>query len=77
MALKVVLTKVYCSVLYFMYSWDLLFCGTATVAQQEVIAVQRNIFPCNHSEKSWATQNSPLLPKSYLHHVMELFKENI
>lgn len=75
MAMKVVLTKAY--MLYLMYCWNLLFCGTATVAQQEVIAVQRNIFPCNHPEKSRAIQNSPLVPKSYLHHVMEQFKENI
>lgn len=54
------------------------FCGTSTVAQQEVIAVLRNIFPSNDSEKSWNIQNSQLVShESYLHLVLELFKENI
>lgn len=41
---KVVLIDIFCSLLYCNYSWNLLFCGISTVAQQEVIVVLRNIF---------------------------------
>lgn len=54
------------------------FCGISTVAQQGVIAVLRNIFPSIHSQKSWNIQTSQLVSqRSYLHLVLELFKENI